>query len=174
MVNKYTEKIKLYFLSQNQRNGSGTEKWYYIVPGISLGVILLVIIILILKRCLKKQGRKENDTVFTFPMSGLRKQGRTEDDSVFTLPMSGNQISEEHIYQPVYRNQRNPIYLVPFSALPENFDYSRTDIVVKGDYIIIRDLFILEQPVVRPPSVPSTPTYLEEYKKQEPYNPHFY
>ncbi|XP_018571778.1 uncharacterized protein LOC108911348 isoform X2 [Anoplophora glabripennis] len=89
--------------------------------------------------------------------------------------------SPEYIYRHVYQNHKNPIYLVPYSALPENFDFSRSDITVRGDYIILKDLHVLEQPVIRPPSTPTTPVsasfpqiHFEGYQRQPPYNPNVY
>ncbi|CAG9858009.1 unnamed protein product [Phyllotreta striolata] len=62
--------------------------------------------------------------------------------------------------EPMYKSQGKPAYLVPFTALPPNFDYSLKNVEVHSDFVVIKDLEILQ-------------TYWyekEEYKKPAPYN----
>lgn len=82
-----------------------------------------------------------------------------------------NYIIQIHTHKP-YGNEINVLS-----------DFSRSDITVRGDYIILKDLHMLEQPVIRPPSTPTTPTtptvafpymYSEGYQRQPPYNPNVY
>ncbi|CAH1972481.1 unnamed protein product [Acanthoscelides obtectus] len=70
------------------------------------------------------------------------------------------------IEPPVYTTQ-NSVYLVPFSALPPNFDFSASGVEVKSDYVIVKDLEILN---IYGAICHRSP---EEYQQPPPYNPNF-
>ncbi|KAJ8924062.1 hypothetical protein NQ315_006839 [Exocentrus adspersus] len=93
------------------------------------------------------------------PSSRSRSPKKIESGSVFTTSETDIN-SAEYIYRHIF---------------------SRPDITVRGDFIILKDLHVLEQPVIRPPSTPTTPSttstiqiYEEAYQRQAPYNPNVY
>ncbi|KAH1015192.1 hypothetical protein HUJ05_012960, partial [Dendroctonus ponderosae] len=86
---------------------------------------------------------------------------------------------------------KSQLYLVPFDVLPPNFDYSSREVEVRADYVILKDLRLLERyhscdgGVVNEAYVPQPeynphiygtipPLEREPYKKQASYNPMFY
>ncbi|XP_072398554.1 uncharacterized protein [Diabrotica undecimpunctata] len=69
--------------------------------------------------------------------------------------------------EPVYKAQQTPSYLVPFTALPKNFDFSLPNVEVHSDFVIIKDLDILQTYWYE------TENNKEEYKQQPQLNPNF-
>ncbi|XP_023027566.1 uncharacterized protein [Leptinotarsa decemlineata] len=53
---------------------------------------------------------------------------------------------------PVYRNQRNPVRLIPFTQLPPDFDFSSKEIEVRSDFIILKEMKPPSKESVKPPS----------------------
>lgn len=53
MVNKYIEEIKVYLKRSNPEDKDDV-KWYYIVPSVSLAIVILIVIVLIAKRYICK------------------------------------------------------------------------------------------------------------------------
>ncbi|CAH1113667.1 unnamed protein product [Psylliodes chrysocephalus] len=68
---------------------------------------------------------------------------------------------------PIYRNQESPSYIVPFSALPHNFDFSLKTIEVHSDFVVIKDLDVLHSYWYE------TDINKEEYQKPPSLNPNF-
>nr|CAI5835604.1 unnamed protein product [Callosobruchus analis] len=125
-------------------------QWHHIV-GVVLGFIgFMAIIILLIKRCVLRRRYKATGKV------------KRRDRKRQTLNLS----HALQIEPPVYTTQ-NSIYLVPFSALPPNFDFSASGVEVRSDYVIVKDLHIL--------NIYGAICHrsLEEYRKPLPYNPNF-
>ncbi|XP_050515879.1 uncharacterized protein LOC126890751 [Diabrotica virgifera virgifera] len=105
----------------------------------------------ILKENSKQHGRRKNDKTKEFKLG----KGRYWTEPVI-FPR-----------EPVYQAQQKPSYLVPFTALPKNFDFSLPNVEVHSDFVIIKDLDILQTYWYE------TENNKEEYKKQPQLNPNF-
>lgn len=88
---------------------------------------------------------------------GLPVQVRTTEDVTRRYERSVSSLST-----------KSQVYIVPFHALPPDFDFSSREVEVKGDYVILKDLAILEQceSTTYPNGVVN-----EAYEIQESYNP---
>nr|CAH7761940.1 unnamed protein product [Callosobruchus chinensis] len=132
-------------------------EWHHIL-GVVLGFIgFIAIIILLIKRCLSRRRYRATGKVI--------RRNRKQSPDIFP-EQKGNPCPALQIEPPVYTTQ-NSIYLVPFSALPPNFDFAASGVEVKSDYVIVKDLHIL--------NIYGAICHrsLEEYQRPLPYNPNF-
>ncbi|KAF7283919.1 uncharacterized protein LOC143201427 [Rhynchophorus ferrugineus] len=178
-------------MSQSNKPSSNDNTWI-ILGAVALVVCLLIILCIcrrkkrIRRRRRKKQENLQSETnapseVHIVP---IREQIRTAEDVTRRYERSVSSLST-----------KSQIYLVPFDALPPNFDFSSRDVDVRADYVILKDLSALnvpnspvsngvvneayeQQEAYNPTYVPQSsfhyPAIPKEYERQAPYNPNFY
>lgn len=65
--------------------------------------------------------RGDNDIDIHFIAISRTSSNFNNTNNIFVFIMIPDPNSPEYIYRHVYQNHKNPVYLVPYSALPENF-----------------------------------------------------
>ncbi|XP_060534130.1 uncharacterized protein LOC132706669 [Cylas formicarius] len=157
---------------------------YRIVVPVTLFCVVIVVLILTVwfyrrKRIQHGQIRRRRILTASSP-------------SVYVIPeeISDQIRSPEDVMRRYQRSAsyNSQVYLVPFSALPPDFDFASRDVDVKADYVVLKDLKALEtsqqrdsspdvnhcyQPQVSYYSDGTLTTTSVVYRQQAPYNPNF-
>ncbi|XP_066152126.1 uncharacterized protein [Euwallacea fornicatus] len=137
------------------------------------GVFVLVLIFVCL--CTKRRKRK---TVRDVDSSGFNSTGTTTSSGIYSIPIETGVLRTPQDVARRYErsvsalSSKEQVYLIPFSALPPDFDYSSREVEVKGDFVILKDLSLLERYNNSP--VDYGGVVNEAYERQEPYNPYVY
>ncbi|XP_056636337.1 uncharacterized protein LOC130444959 [Diorhabda sublineata] len=89
------------------------------------------------------------DRVTKIVQKSPSKRQKSKDEILNGRSKNGNKqnISPITVFprEPVYRNQQTPSYIVPFTELPPHFDFSLANIEVYSDFVVIKDLNILQR-----------------------------
>ncbi|KAL1496923.1 hypothetical protein ABEB36_007975 [Hypothenemus hampei] len=141
----------------------------------AVGLILIFCLIYIYRKCLKrriKERREESSTSTSTTTSSSANCIRVE-----VPPKTTQDVTRRYERSVSALSNKSQIYLVPFSALPHDFDYSSREVEVKADYVILKDLSFLERYHSSDYSTNCNNDrgiVNEAYERQEPYNPDIY
>ncbi|XP_044264642.1 uncharacterized protein LOC123011323 [Tribolium madens] len=94
--------------------------------------------------------------------------------NIYTVPANYNAVNRNYTsspQNPVLSNTTNfghhrissqgERFAVPVDLLPPDFDYTAPGVEYKENYVLVKDLTVINKPAV------------DEYQKQSPYNPNF-
>lgn len=162
------------FEKVNGRQQNSVENVHIIILSTVLPVCVFIILFIVLRRVLIRRrirtiGRNSTIYIISEPAYEVRyyQQKSVPDIERVTKPkiVHKTQKSKEEKFivkskngkkqnispisffprEPVYRNQQTPSYIVPFTELPPNFDFSLANVEVYSDFVVIKDLSILQR-----------------------------
>ncbi|XP_066259478.1 uncharacterized protein [Euwallacea similis] len=146
-----------------------------LIAGLAAGLIgVLVLVLLCVCLCNKRRRRKAARDA----ESSACNSTDTASSKVYSIPIETGVLRTPQDVAKRYErsvsalSSKEQVYLVPFSALPPDFDYSSREVEVKADFVILKDLSLLER-------YNNSPGYNggvvnEAYELQEPYNSYIY
>lgn len=133
--------------------------------GAGAGAVILIILLVLICLCKRKARRRRIRKGRVIPIHTTT----TSRPPVYVIPTKVELRTTEDVTRRYQRSASNlsaksQIYLVPFDVLPPNFDFASREVEVRADYVILKDLALLEK-------YPSNGVVNEAYETQEAYNP---
>ncbi|XP_050292701.1 uncharacterized protein LOC126733440 [Anthonomus grandis grandis] len=167
---KGAPEVVRFVILEDTLNNSHDEK--KTVIGVSVGVAVAVLVVLLLL-CLCKNRRKKrlqsslnHTSVVTTTTSSIMKPCVYDISTEIKLRCPED-VARRYERSVSNLSTKSQIYLVPFDVLPADFDYSSREVDVRGDYVILKNLSLIE----RQGQYQGTINEGYEYEQQSAYNP---